>query len=151
MEAEAQASPLKKAIMNWAKSAALENHQQVMEGKREYGVENGSLKYRLAHKIVLSKIHLALGLDRTILKINGRNSGGAAISETTLHYFTSIGLFINQLFGATESTGENLCLMYIRQKKIRSHRLRFDRSAARDKGMPRRTPGWHLWKTIYRS
>ena len=34
MDAEAQASPLKKAIMNWAKSAALENHQQVMEGKR---------------------------------------------------------------------------------------------------------------------
>ena len=111
MDAEAQASPMKKAIMNWAKSAALENHQQVMEGKREYGVENGSLKYRLAHKIVLSKIHMALGLDRTILKINGRNSGGAAISETTLHYFTSIGLFINQLFGATESTGENFCVM----------------------------------------
>ena len=104
-EVEAQASPIKKAIMNWAKAAALENHQQVMEGKVEYGVEHGSLKYRLAHKIVLSKIHEALGLDRTIDKRDGRVSGAAAINESTLNYFKSIGLFINNLYGATESSG----------------------------------------------
>ena len=40
VEVEAQASPVKKAVLRWAKAAALEHHQQVMSGKVEYGVEN---------------------------------------------------------------------------------------------------------------
>ena len=105
VEVEAQASPVKKAVMNWAKAAALENHEQVMAGKLKFGVEHGSLKYRLAHKIVLSKIHAALGLDNTIHKRDGRVCGAAAINQSTLDYFKSIGLFIDNLYGLTESSG----------------------------------------------
>ena len=107
VEVEAQASPVKKAVLRWAKAAALEHHQQVMSGKVEYGVENGSLKYRIAHKLVLSKIHAALGMDRSALKRTGRVSGAAAISTSTKKYFESIGLFIADLYGATEATGKD--------------------------------------------
>ena len=107
VEVEAQASPVKKAVLRWAKAAASEHHQQVMSGKVEYGVENGSLKYRIAHKLVLSKIHAALGMDRSALKRTGRVSGAAAISTSTKKYFESIGLFIADLYGATEATGKD--------------------------------------------
>ena len=108
VEVEEQASPVKKAVLNWAKAAALENHQQVMAGNLKYGVENGSLRYRLAYKLVLSKIHAALGMERTILKPTGRVTGAAALSTSTKKYFESIGLFVCDLYGATEATGTNL-------------------------------------------
>ena len=105
VEVECQASPLKKAVLQWAKTAAIENHNQVMAGKVEFGVEHGSFKYRLAHKLVLGKIHAALGLENTILKRDGRVNGAAAINQSTLDYFNSIGLFICNLYGLSESTG----------------------------------------------
>ena len=53
VEAESKASPVKKALIRWAKAAALEHHQKYISGQIPYGADNGSLKYRLANKLVL--------------------------------------------------------------------------------------------------
>ena len=53
VEAEAKASPIKKALIRWAKSAALEHHQKYITGQIPYGNENGSFKFKLANRLVL--------------------------------------------------------------------------------------------------
>ena len=53
VEAESKASPIKKALIRWAKSAALEHHQKYITGKIPYGIQYGSIKYKLAYKLVL--------------------------------------------------------------------------------------------------
>lgn len=54
-----QNSGVKKMIANWAKQAAFEHHAERMAGK-----PGNSLRYRIARKLILSRIHAALGLDR---------------------------------------------------------------------------------------
>ena len=51
-EAESKASPLKKAIMQWAKNAALHRQKLILEGKANHK-DKGSLNYQLANKLVL--------------------------------------------------------------------------------------------------
>jgi len=104
-EAESKASPFKRAIMRWAKCAASKYHNQVMAGQIPLGVEHGSLSFRLAHKLVLSKVHAALGLDRTIPRHSSLISGAAPLSSSTKRYFASLGLFICEMYAATECTG----------------------------------------------
>ena len=105
VEAESKASPVKKALIRWAKAAALEHQQKYITGQIPYGIEHGSIKYKLAHKLVLSKIHSALGLDRTLLWRGSRATGAAACSAATKRYYESLGLFLCDIYGATESTG----------------------------------------------
>ena len=54
-----QNSGVKKMIANWAKQAAFEHHAERMAGR-----PGNSLRYRIARKLILSRIHAALGLDR---------------------------------------------------------------------------------------
>ena len=51
-EAESKASPLKKAIMQWAKNAASHRQKLILEGKANHQ-DKGSLNYQLANKLVL--------------------------------------------------------------------------------------------------
>ena len=51
----------KQKIVNWAMGQALGHHEREMSG-----VADNSLGYKLAKKLVLSKIHQGLGLDRTV-------------------------------------------------------------------------------------
>ena len=51
-EAERKASPIKKALMQWAKNAASHRQKLILEGKATHQ-DKGSLNYRLANKLVL--------------------------------------------------------------------------------------------------
>ena len=55
------ASGPKQKIVNWAMAQSLAHHEREMGG-----VADNSLGYRLAKKLVLSKIHQGLGFDRTV-------------------------------------------------------------------------------------
>ena len=51
-EAGAQSGVIKKALVQWAKNAALNRQSLILDGKISHA-DKGSLNYRLANKIVL--------------------------------------------------------------------------------------------------
>lgn len=59
MQVGAQSGTLKRAIASWAKSATLKHHMERMAGR-----PSTSLQYKLANKIVMSKVKQALGFGR---------------------------------------------------------------------------------------
>ncbi len=59
-----------------------------------------SLKYRIADKLVFSKLKVALGMDRLRFAI----SGGAPLSVSDAEFFIGMGLKILEGFGLTETS-----------------------------------------------
>ena len=51
-EAGSKSGPIKKAIVKWAKNAALAHQRQVLNGELNYK-DKGSFNYQMAHKLVL--------------------------------------------------------------------------------------------------
>lgn len=91
----AQASPLKKKIVVWAKKNGLAGGYAMQEGKEK------PFLYGLAKKLVFSKVRDKLGLDRCRIFI----STAAPISMDTLEYFLSLGIPITEVYGMSECTG----------------------------------------------
>ncbi len=58
-------------------------------------------KYAVADKLVLSKIHKALGLDRCRVLV----SGAAPIPSATLDFLASVGIPVTELYGQSEDAG----------------------------------------------
>jgi len=98
---------MKKMIANWAKQAAFEHHQERMAGR-----PGNSLKYRLASRLILSRIHAALGLDRAAHPVlGGFYSSAAPLSKQTFEYFQSLDMPIMELLGSSETGGpQTACL-----------------------------------------
>ncbi|MDT0636233.1 AMP-dependent synthetase/ligase [Spectribacter hydrogenooxidans] len=93
--AGAEASPVQKKIVAWAKSVGL---------KAAAAEENGGsrpLLYPLAEKLVFSKVKQRLGLDRTRF----RGTGAAPISRETLDFFAGLDLMLYEVWGQSETTG----------------------------------------------
>jgi long-chain acyl-CoA synthetase len=59
------------------------------------------LQYKLAHKLVISKLKVALGFDRARSLI----SGAAPIAPDVLEFFASLDLPIREIYGQSEDTG----------------------------------------------
>ena len=89
-------SPLKQKISAAAKAAATEHHFATFEGK-----PGGGIKYKLAQKVVMSKVAKVLGFDRT----RGFYSSAAPLSEDVFKYFCSLDMPIQELLGSSETTG----------------------------------------------
>jgi len=93
--AKAESAPaLKKALFRWA----------LAQGRKAYpgwlkGEERGGLSYSLAEKLVLSKIRDALG-GRVRLCV----SGGAPLPAFVAEFFFSIGIWIVEGYGLTETS-----------------------------------------------
>ena len=86
---------VKKTIATWAKAKGLEYNM-----KRMNGVERAeSVGFKLANKLILTKIRDALGLTRCDLHL----SGAAPISQEILKYFFSLNIVVTEV---------NLCLLF---------------------------------------
>ena len=70
------------------------------------------------YHIFCSKIYKKLGLERTLLSRTSRVSGAAPIRESTKKYFESLGLFIAELYGSTETSGPISTILEKREYEI---------------------------------
>ena len=101
MEIGRQNKGVKKMVADWAKQAAFEHHERKMSG-----VTGESLKYRLARRLILSRVHEALGLDRAAHpQLGGFYSSAAPLSTQTFQYFQSLDMPIMELLGSSETGG----------------------------------------------
>lgn len=94
-----QGSPVKKALGNWAKN------QQVNHIRRQrLGDNKVNWSHGIAHRLILSRVHKALGLERALAK-DGLYSGAATLSGETFAYFQSLGMHIQGIYGCSEASG----------------------------------------------
>jgi len=82
---------LKKKISTKAKKVGLKCN---LEEKETFG-------FKMAQKVIFSKVKLALGLDQCNLFF----SGAAPIAKETMNYFLSLDIKIREVYGMSESTG----------------------------------------------
>jgi long-subunit acyl-CoA synthetase (AMP-forming) len=94
--AGAKNPPLKKKIAAWARGVGLRAGEAM-----EAGRTGKPWLYGLAHKLVFSKVHERLGLDRARICATST----APISIETLRFFLSLGIPIMEVYGMSECTG----------------------------------------------
>ncbi len=85
----------KQKIFNFAVNQARKNLPNVCRD-----IPKRSLKYKIADKLVFSKLKATLGMDRLRFAI----SGGAPLSVADCEFFIGMGLKILEGFGLTETT-----------------------------------------------
>jgi long-chain acyl-CoA synthetase len=89
-------SPLKKKIFHWAVSVGREV-SKLQQAKKP--VPAGlAFKHRIAHKLVFSKLHEALGG-----RLRFAVSGGAPLSKEIAEFFHAAGILILEGYGLTET------------------------------------------------
>jgi long-chain acyl-CoA synthetase len=93
------APPARKKLADWALAAGARYTGARFENREPSLLE--TIQYRLAHKLVLSKVRHALGLTNAEMLASGAASLPAHVSK----WFRSLGLEILEDFGQTESTG----------------------------------------------
>lgn len=95
VEKGAANSPLKKKIVSWAKKTGLDYAYSAADG-----VEPG-WAFKLADKIIYSKVREALGFDRCRFMI----TAAAPIGRSTLEFFFSLNIPVLEVYGMSETTG----------------------------------------------
>lgn len=94
----ADAPGIKKAIFNFAVRQAAKNLPYVCNDIPRKGLF--AIKYKIADKLVFSKLKNTLGLDRMKFAV----SGGAPLSVSDAEFFLGMGILVLEGFGLTETT-----------------------------------------------
>lgn len=94
-KAIAEAPPLRRRILDWARRRALAAGYAAQRGER---VGIGAM---LADRLVLGKVRAKLGLHR----VRHAASAAAPISLGTLEFFLSLGIPIFEIYGLSETSG----------------------------------------------
>ncbi len=94
----ADAPPVKKALFNWAMRTAAKNLPYACEEKPRTGLF--ALRFKIADRIIFSKLKAAIGLDR--IKFAG--SGGGPLAVTDAEFFIGMGIIILEGFGLSETS-----------------------------------------------
>jgi long-subunit acyl-CoA synthetase (AMP-forming) len=95
MAAAAETKGLKRRIATLARKIGLEAGYARQSGRPV------PLAYKLADKVVFSKVRERLGLDRCRFQL----TSAAPISKSTLEFFLSLGIPIYEIYGMSECTG----------------------------------------------
>ncbi len=88
------APPMKKKIFEWATKVGIEEYRK----KLATGRGQSGFKYKLADKLIFSKVRAKLGTERC----NVYHIGGAAFAPEINEFFQAFGINIIQGFGLTE-------------------------------------------------
>ena len=94
-----QATGFKKSLIGWVRSVCA--RKVALENRGERPGLALSLQYRLADRLVLSKLKPALGLSRARWCV----SGAAPIAVEVLDFFASLDIPIYEVYGQSEDTG----------------------------------------------
>ncbi|WKV16138.1 AMP-binding protein [Janibacter limosus] len=92
-------SPVKKKLGTGAPAMADKQGAALLAGEPLRGKD--AAQYRLADKLVLSKVRAALGLD----ELRWARSGAAAIAPETLSFFMGLGIDVCEIWGMSEIAG----------------------------------------------
>lgn len=92
-------SPVKKKLGTWALAMGDKQGAALLAGEPLRGKD--AAQYRLADKLVLSKVRSALGLD----ELRWAWSGAAAIAPETLSFFVGLGIDVCEIWGMSEIAG----------------------------------------------
>jgi long-chain acyl-CoA synthetase len=93
------ATGVKAKLVAWARDVATRVHAFKNRGAPVPGLLE--LQYRLARKLVFSKLHPALGLGNARTCV----SGAAPVGVEVLEFFASLDLPIREIYGQSEDTG----------------------------------------------
>ena len=93
------ATGAKAHIASWARSVGTQVSQLRMRGETPSG--GLALQYKLANKLVFTKLRQAIGLDRARVCV----SGAAPIGRDVLEFFASLDLLIHEVYGQSEGCG----------------------------------------------
>jgi long-chain acyl-CoA synthetase len=89
----------RRRIVDWALKTGDEYNQR--KYKKQKISPLLSIKYSLARSLVIKKLLRALGLDRVQIVV----TGGAPTHVETLDFYTSIGVWLQDVYGQTEGHG----------------------------------------------
>jgi len=99
----AQATGVKKRLAGWARGVCSRvNH---LRDRGEPIPAGLAIQYKLADRLVISKIKAALGFDRAVRLY----SGAAPIAPDVLEFMASIDLPIAEIYGQSEDSGPTAC------------------------------------------
>ncbi len=107
VEGKSATSPVKSKILQWAIKTGVEFRPQTLEGK-----EPSALNWKIANKLVYSKIREAFG-NRVKVFV----SGGAPLGMDTAGWFADAGIRIFEGYGLTE-TSPVIALNYPNEHRI---------------------------------
>jgi long-chain acyl-CoA synthetase len=99
----AQTTGAKKALVDWARKVCARTNAYRDRG--ETPPKHVELQYKLANKVVVSKIKQAVGLDRA----HEMFSGAAPIAADVLEFFSSLDMPIHEIYGQSEDSGPTSC------------------------------------------
>jgi long-chain acyl-CoA synthetase len=99
----AEAQGARKYLVEWARKVCTEVNKRRFRGEPLPKVLE--LQYRLADRLVISKIKQALGFDR----VQELFSGAAPIAPDVLEFFASLDLPIKEIYGQSEDCGPTSC------------------------------------------
>lgn len=95
----AQQSPVKKALIDWALKTGRHYNRNLQSGRSNSFYNK--LSYYIAKKLVIDKILQSLGLHQVILSV----TGGAPCRPEIANFFSSLGLWLLEVYGQTEGYG----------------------------------------------
>jgi len=95
----AMATGVKAKLVAWARGVGTQVSNLRNRGEEPSGLL--AIQYKLANKLIFSKLKVALGLDRARMCV----SGAAPIGAEVLEMFASLDLVINEVYGQSEDSG----------------------------------------------
>ncbi|MFK7984575.1 MAG: long-chain fatty acid--CoA ligase [Sandaracinaceae bacterium] len=94
-----EATGIKAKLVAWARGVSVQANALKNKGDEPSGLLG--LQYGLARKLVLTKIHGAVGLDEATTMV----SGAAPISKEIIEFFASLDITIQEVYGQSEDSG----------------------------------------------
>ncbi len=95
----AQATGVKASLVGWARGVGAQVSALRMKGLEPGGLL--ALQYKLATKLVFSKLRPAVGLGRARICV----SGAAPIAREVLEFFASLDIIVLEVYGQSEGSG----------------------------------------------
>ena len=94
-----QTEGAKATLVEGARATSLKYHAEKNAGRTPARFLDA--RFQAANKVILSKIHKAVGFDRCRVYV----SGAAPIQTSTIEFLTSVGMPIVELYGQSEGSG----------------------------------------------